>query len=133
MLTLKQQKRGKIVQVRVHEALAEELAATPKAGLTILTNYQCGQLSQEIVRKELQAFTRTIGHETVPHGLRKNAVNALLEAGCTIAEVAAVTGQSYRIVEKYAARVNVRTLAGAAIVKLENRPRTGKPIGKPAA
>jgi len=62
----------------------------------------------------------------VPHGLRKNAVNALLEAGCTVAEVAAITGQTYGVVEHYAARVNRRHLGKAAIVKLETRRRNTK-------
>ena len=56
---------------------------------------------------------------SVPHGLRKNAVNALLEAGCTIAEVSAITGQTHQVVEHYAAQVNRRKLGKSAIVKFE--------------
>lgn len=41
-----------------------------------------------------------------PHGLRKNAVCALLEAGCSEAETAAITGQSLRMVMHYAQKVN---------------------------
>lgn len=133
VLHLTQQKRGKFVEVRIHEALAEELAHTPKAGITILTNHQGAPISSEIVRRELQAFTAAMGHQTVPHGLRKNAVNALLEAGCTVAEVGAITGQSHRIVEYYARRVNTRKLASAAILKLENKGGIGKRFGKRAS
>jgi len=60
-----------------------------------------------------------LGIKTVPHGLRKNAVNALLEAGCTIAEVSAITGQTHQVVEHYAAKVNRRKLGKSAIVKFE--------------
>lgn len=49
-----------------------------------------------------------LGIKTVPHGLRKNAVNALLEAGCTIAEVSAITGQTHQVVEHYAAKFPAR-------------------------
>lgn len=63
--------------------------------------------------------------KAVPHGLRKNAVIALLEAGCTVAEVAAITGQSYAVVEHYAARVNTERLGSAAILKLDARRRNG--------
>ena len=70
-------------------------------------------------RKRLQAFTAALGIKTVPHGLRKNAVNALLEAGCTIAEVSAITGQTHQVVEHYAAKVNRRKLGKSAIVKFE--------------
>jgi integrase len=53
------------------------------------------------------------------HGLRKSAVVFLLEAGCTDAETAAITGQSRDMVEHYAKQVNQRRLAAAAILKWE--------------
>ena len=43
----------------------------------------------------------------------------LLEAGCSDAETASITGQSRRIVEHYAKQVNQRRLAAAAILKWE--------------
>jgi transposase len=52
-------------------------------------------------------------------GLRKSAVVFLLEAGCTDAEVAAITGQSREMVEHYARQVNQKRLAAAAILKWE--------------
>lgn len=75
------------------------------------------------LRRKLQAFTLALGVKTVPHGLRKNAVNALLEAGCTIAEVASITGQTFQVVEHYAAQMNRRKLSKAAIVKLDAHRR----------
>ncbi len=56
--------------------------------------------------------------------LATNAVNALLEAGCTIAEVSAITGQTHQVVEHYAAKVNRRKLGKAAIVKFELARKT---------
>jgi integrase len=53
------------------------------------------------------------------HGLRKSSVVFLLEAGCTDAEVAAITGQSREMIEHYAVMVNQRKLAAAAILKWE--------------
>ncbi len=94
--------------------LLAELAQTPKRGIAIMHGYDQGQ-----VRKALQSFTASLGVRSVPHGLRKNAVNALLEAGCTIAEVASITGQTYQVVEHYAARVNNRKLGQAAMLKFE--------------
>lgn len=52
------------------------------------------------------------------HGLRKKAANRLLVAGCTTAQVAAVTGQTLQMVEHYAAQVNQARLADEAIRKL---------------
>lgn len=56
------------------------------------------------------------------HGLRKSAVVTLLEAGCTDAEVAAITGQSRQMIEHYSRQVNQKRLAAAAILKWENAP-----------
>ena len=58
------------------------------------------------------------------HGLRKSAVVTLLEAGCTDAEVAAITGQSRQMVEHYSRQVNQRKLAASAILKWENASGT---------
>jgi hypothetical protein len=41
------------------------------------------------------------------------------EAGCTDAEVCAITGQPHEMVEHYAPQVNQRKLATAAILKPE--------------
>lgn len=65
------------------------------------------------------------------HGLRKSAVVMLLEAGCTEAEVAAITGQSLVMVAHYAKQVNQGRLAAAAILKWQNAERTeiGNTVG----
>lgn len=111
---VKQTKTGKEVEPMLIGELKAELARHPKSFETIIHG-----IGERQLRQRLQAFTRALGVETVPHGLRKNAVNAFLEAGCTIAEVASITGQTHRVVEHYAAKVNRRKLSGAAIVKLE--------------
>lgn len=111
---VRQTKTGKEVEPPLTAELQAELARHPKSMGPIITG-----INEMGLRRRLQRYTRALGVETVPHGLRKNAVNALLEAGCTIAEVAAITGQTHQIVEKYAAKVNRRRLGKAAIVKLE--------------
>ncbi|WP_414644916.1 tyrosine-type recombinase/integrase [Bosea sp. (in: a-proteobacteria)] len=61
------------------------------------------------------------------HDLRGTAVTMLAEAGCTIPEIAAITGHSLKtvntILEKYLSRT--RALAEAAMEKFENAPATG--------
>lgn len=128
-----QQKTGKKLAIRLHSELAEELARTPKRGLTIITDHKGGQMTPQRVRAELKLFCESMGKELVPHGLRKNAVISLLEASCTIAETAAITGQTYRIVEQYAAQVDQSKLGNAAILKFENKRGRGKQSGKPIA
>jgi tRNA(Ile2) C34 agmatinyltransferase TiaS len=67
----------------------------------------------------MQAWALERGVEVVPHGLRKNAVNALLEAECSTAEVSAITGQSLKMVEHYAKKRNQKRLGGSAILKFD--------------
>lgn len=115
-----QEKTGKRLWVPLHSQLAAELARTPKRGLTIITEQDGGSMTPQVVRRELKRHCAALGHALVPHGLRKNAVISLLEAGCTIAETAAITGQTYQVVEDYARQVDQARLGKAAILKLEN-------------
>jgi integrase len=59
------------------------------------------------------------------HDLRGTAITMLAEAGCTVPEIAAVTGHSLKhvtpILEVYLSRT--RHLADAAIIKLERRAK----------
>lgn len=59
------------------------------------------------------------------HGLRKSAVIRLLEAGCSDAEVGAITGQSRTMVEHYGRQVSQRKLAASAILKWERAENSG--------
>lgn len=128
-LHVTQQKTGKALEIRIAQPLADELVRTPRKGLTILAQPDGKPVQPQWLRIRLSAWTLAQGVKTVPHGLRKNAVNALLEAGCTVAETAAITGQTYAMVEHYAARINQRSMGEAAILKLErhaNRKQVGK-------
>lgn len=118
---VRQQKTGKEVWIPAHSALQMQLDQTPKRGMTIICKDDGKPVPIGILRGRLQDFTAKMGVKTVPHGLRKNAVNALLEAGCTVAEVAAITGQTLQIIEHYAAQVNRKKMGRAAILKWEKR------------
>lgn len=115
----RQHKSAIPLRIPLHSALEAELARTPKVGITIITGRLGKPVTQRPIRDELQAFAAELGFEIVPHGLRKNAVNSLLEAGCTPHEVAAITGQSFQMIEHYARRVSQHRLGEAAILKLE--------------
>lgn len=119
-IELKQQKTGRELSIPIHSALAEILAQTPRRALTIITSLDGKPILPNAIRVEMQAFIKeAFGVKLVPHGLRKNAVNALLEAGCSTAETAAITGQSLQMVEHYAKGRNQRHLASAAVLKWE--------------
>ncbi len=59
------------------------------------------------------------------HGLRYTAATKLAEAGCSLKEIAAITGhRSLAMLEKYSRGADQKKLAGAAMLRLENASRT---------
>lgn len=119
VLYCRQGKTRKDLEIPVHRELAEVLAATKKTGLHIIAKSDGRPFSAQALRKWLQTFAADRGFKIVPHGLRKNAVNALLEAGCSAAETAAISGQSLSLVEHYAKRRNTAKLGKSAVLKWE--------------
>lgn len=89
------------------------------SAVTILTNANGEPWTQSGLRQKLQAWAKARGHKVVPHGLRKNAVNSLFEAGCTAAEVSGITDQSIGMLEHYAKGRNKLKLGQAAVIKLD--------------
>ncbi|AWN43812.1 integrase [Methylobacterium durans] len=73
--------------------------------------------SAPAAKKAAMARLREAG--LVFHGLRKNAVNMLLEAGGTEAEVSAIVEMSEQMVRHYSRDVNKRRLARNMMRKLE--------------
>lgn len=122
VIYVKQQKTGTELEIPVHASLLAVLP--PKEAMTIL-HYRGKPFTAPSVRRKLQIWAEGFGQSIVAHGLRKNAVNALLEAGCSTGETSAISGQSLQIVEHYAKRRNRSKLASAAILKWQgNGPRT---------
>ena len=125
-----QEKTGTEVFVPVHPTLGEALKAWPRISTHILTDSNgrpwrkhsfCAQMS-----KALRAHPKLNG--CVFHGLRATAASRLAEAGCSTHEIAAITGhKSLAQVEKYTKGVSQRTLAKAAILKLEKISQKSTP------
>lgn len=122
LLAVKQGKTGKSLLIPIHRDLQLVLNTIPKHAVTILTSAQGVPWKtgfQTAWAKHRPAVVAARG--LVFHGLRKSAVVTLLEAGCTDAEVAAITGQSRAMVEHYAKMVNQEKLARSAILKWEQQ------------
>jgi integrase len=116
----KGRRRKQELSIRLHKALREELARHPKAGITIAVNPATKRrYGEKVARDLLQAFAAGLGADIVPHGLRKNAVNSLLEAGNSVAETASVSGQTLQLVEHYAKQRNQAKLSDAAVLRWE--------------
>lgn len=118
-IMVRQQKTGILLDIPFHRELRDELAKHPRSLSTIIPGVKGKPLSVTVIRDALQKFCADLGHKVVPHGLRKNAVNALLEQGCSAAEAAALSGQSLQMVEHYSKRRAQGSLASAAVLKWE--------------
>jgi integrase len=118
---VRQSKTKKPLTIRMHKALRAQLQARPRSGLLICVNEAGRPLRDQSARYLLQKFAKGLGVHVVPHGLRKNAVNELLAAGCSIAEVSAITGQTLRMVEYYARGRNQEMLGDSAVLRWEAR------------
>jgi len=118
-ISLRQQKTGKALDIPLHRALRDMLAKTPRHGLFILSRPNGSGMGHWLVRGRIKTWLTKQGADLVPHGLRKNAVNALLEAGCSVAETSAISGQSFAMVEYYARKRSQAKLGSAAILKWE--------------
>lgn len=118
-ISVVQGKTGKRGLIHVHRNLRAALDVEREHFMMLHTTkgkpfgavYFGAWFKREMVRLGLQGLQL--------HGLRKNAVNSLLEAGCSEAETASVTMQSLQVVQHYAKRVNQPRLAGVAIGKWE--------------
>ena len=124
-IELTQIKTGKRLWLPLHRDLRGILDEIPKRGPQILTNSR-GQpwgsgfqasWTKAMDRPDFASFRQ---RRLVFHGLRKSAVCFLLEAGASVPETAAITGQSMQMVAHYSLMVNQRKLAASAILKWES-------------
>lgn len=118
-----QRKTGRRLSIMLHPALCAELDSLPPGIGYILPGLDGRPLHQNVLRKALKAFAAELGAKVVPHGLRKNAVNSLLEAGCSAAETASITGQSLQMVEHYAKARSQQRLADSAVLRWQGHRR----------
>lgn len=113
-IVMTQKKTGKPLDIPIHAELAKELARHPRSLSTIIPGVPTEGKNNKI-RLAIQAVCAPV--KVVPHGLRKNAVNSLLEAGCSTGETAAISGQSLAMVEYYAKQRSQKKLGKAAMLK----------------
>lgn len=131
-----QEKTGTKLWIPMHRDLKPMLKGLDHASVTILVNSEGLPWTKDgfKVSWNKQMHVKPLAvlkqRRLVFHGLRKSAVVFLLEAGCTDAEVAAITGQSREMIEHYAKQVNQRRLAAAAILKWETAERKRAKGGK---
>jgi integrase len=96
MMTVKQQKTGITLAIRVHAKLQAVLAATPSEHLTFLVNAHGKPFSGNCFGETFREWCDAAGlpKHCSAHGLRKAACRRLAEAGCSANEIAAISGHA---------------------------------------
>lgn len=121
-IRLRQGKTGQRVEIPVTPTLRDLLAKIPRRAPQILTSTRGRPWSADGFRTAWRRAAREAGITDLTfNDLRGSAVVRLAEAGCTVPEIAAITGHTIRsahgIIERYLPRT--RELAMAAVAKLE--------------
>ncbi len=120
LIRVRQQKTKVALEIPMHDNLRAMIDELPRSDkhLFLLSNRRGDPLTSGTFLKWCQAFSRAHSINRTPHGLRKNAAIELFEAGCTAAEVAAVTGhKSLAMLEHYGKRRSQPKIARAGIGK----------------
>ncbi|QRZ14686.1 tyrosine-type recombinase/integrase [Paracoccus methylovorus] len=104
--------------------LRDYLAALPIEGQHIIPRNLTQPLKYDAVEKAFRSWRADLGGRAKPyslHGLRKLAIVRLAEAGCTDAEIQAITNQSPQTVAYYRKRANRKKLSRNAMERDENK------------
>lgn len=125
-ITLRQRKTGALVAVRAHRDLRAALDQQRRRGPLIAVQGNGRAWTAGGLCEALRQAMRRAGLDTAAlqvRDLRRTAVVRLAEAGCTIPEIAGVTGHSIKTAETIVAVYLPRTAQQAhnAILKLERK------------
>lgn len=128
-----QEKTGQFVQVYCPPRLQTFLAPLREDKGYIFPSNRGGHLAKRSVQKRIQDVRKMIGADDfVIHGWRYNAAKALAEAGCTDAQIQAVTGhRTLTMAQKYRSQAERKKLSRDAQT-MRGVAESGKLIGKPA-
>jgi integrase len=120
--------------IPVHPELQKIIDATPIGHLTLLTTRSGRSYSACDFSEQFRAWCDAAGlpGHCVFHGLRKAAARRLAETGCTVHEIAAITGhKSLREIQRYTDAVDQVRLAKSAAAKTTAREQNGSESVKP--
>lgn len=122
-IAVTQGKTGAALWIPFTPALSDHLATLPRTLTTIAATRKGTPYSYRMAHDLLRVTRAKCGAEAYSwHGLRKNAAAELAEAGCSDAQIMAVTGhRTSAMVRKYTARAEQRRLARGAQARRAER------------
>lgn len=116
-MTVTDEKGDQELDVFCPADLRAYLDALPKTGAHVLAKNLREPKGYNAVEKQFRAWREALGDRARPyvlHGLRKLAIVRLAEAGCSDAEIQAVTGQSAETVAYYRKQASRKRLSRSA-------------------
>ena len=124
-MSLRDEKTDTRIEVFVPESLRRYLATLPVEGrgTHLLPRSLTGGLGYSAVEKAFRAWRKTLGEAARPyslHGLRKLAIVRLAEAGCSDAEIQAITNQTPETIADYRKRASRKKMSKAAVKRLDD-------------
>lgn len=123
-IKVRQQKTGAELVIPVHPTLKVELDEWRRSAASthILVSGTGQPWEADYLSHAMPDALAKIGLSGLNvHGLRKLAAASLAEAGCSVHEIAAITGhKSLAMVALYTASASQKQLAGAAIIRWQN-------------
>lgn len=111
------EKAGEAFDTYCPEDLSKYVDQLPNRGCHVLAKNLSQPLGYDAIEKTFRNWRNSLGEKAKPfvlHGLRKLAIIWLAEAGCSDAEIQAVTGQSAEMVAYYRKRASLKTLSRSA-------------------
>jgi integrase len=136
VVAVRQQKTGAALAIPVHPQLQTIIAATPLGHLTLLTTKTGKSYGANDFSEQFRSWCDAAGlpqHCTF-HGLRKAALTRLADAGCTVHQIAAMSGHAnLKEVERYTKAADQARLAREAMTRMAGKNETGSTSVKPDA
>jgi hypothetical protein len=127
VMEVQDEKGGETFEVYCPDELQEFLARIPREGRHVIAKNLTEPVGYNAVEKAFRAWRKDLGDAAKPyvlHGLRKLSIIRLAEAGCTDAEIQAVTNQSAEMVAYYRKKASRKALSKAA----RNRTKTKQDV-----
>jgi integrase len=122
-ISVEQQKTGARLEIPLHPDLARAICEAETGDMAFLANKRTGQpLGPKYLQNWWQGVIERAGlpQRCVRHGLRKAAARRLAEAGCTVWQIAAITGHTtLKEVERYTRAADQKANARAAFRLLD--------------
>jgi integrase len=119
-IAVRQSKTDERLRIPIHPELARVLEAAPRKQMTFLVTDYGKPFTPAGFGNWFGERCREAGLRLNAHGLRKAAARRLVEAGCTVHEVMAITGhRTLSEVQRYTREVEQERMADAAVRRLK--------------